>query len=137
MENNHPKKHVKNYNLWNEKKKIIDKETITPPFKEREIWWCSLGCNIGSEEDGKHEKFERPVIVFLRFTKNIFWAIPLSTQIYPKESHIHYTFECGGVVRVALIHQMRLISSNRLIKYISTISFDNFQIIRKFVRDLA
>lgn len=32
-------------------------------FKEREIWWCLLGMNVGHEQDGKNENFESPVSV--------------------------------------------------------------------------
>lgn len=32
-------------------------------FYEREIWWCSLGVNIGFEQDGTNDLFERPVLV--------------------------------------------------------------------------
>jgi hypothetical protein len=30
---------------------------------EREISWCALGAQVGFEQDGLNENFERPVIV--------------------------------------------------------------------------
>ncbi|MEK9183120.1 MAG: hypothetical protein AAB849_01275 [Patescibacteria group bacterium] len=30
-------------------------------FREGEIWWASLGINIGHEQDGKNQNFERPI----------------------------------------------------------------------------
>jgi len=39
-------------------------------FREREIWWASLGANIGYEQDGKHENFERPVLVLKKFSRH-------------------------------------------------------------------
>jgi hypothetical protein len=30
-------------------------------FREKEIWWACLGANIGFEQNGKNENFERPI----------------------------------------------------------------------------
>ena len=32
-------------------------------FREKEVWWAALGKNVGFEVDGKHELFERPVLI--------------------------------------------------------------------------
>ncbi len=29
--------------------------------------WCSIGINVGDEEDGKNELYERPVLVIKKF----------------------------------------------------------------------
>ena len=43
---------VKNFDGWNTKKKECHyKETVPPMFKEKNIWWISVGVNIGFEED--------------------------------------------------------------------------------------
>ncbi|MFA7169790.1 MAG: hypothetical protein WC178_02965 [Candidatus Paceibacterota bacterium] len=56
---------MKDYKNWhNLKLKIENNGTKKKKkFREREIWWCSLGENIGFEQDGKNEKFERPILV--------------------------------------------------------------------------
>ena len=52
----------KDFDKWNERKKALnDRERIL--FNPREIWWCSFGVNIGSEQDGSGDNFERPVII--------------------------------------------------------------------------
>ena len=48
--------------LWTHDKGVI--------FKQGEVWWCSLGLNLGEEIFGKGEKFSRPVLVFKKFTSN-------------------------------------------------------------------
>ena len=58
-------KEIKNWlelkiKIWPEKKEII--------FKRGEIWWCSLGFNVGEEIFGKGNKFTRPVLIFKKFT---------------------------------------------------------------------
>lgn len=46
----------KDFDGWNIKKKEINSKFHKPPmFKERDIWWISVGINVGFEEDGKHE----------------------------------------------------------------------------------
>ena len=37
--------------------------------KTREIWWASLGQNIGVEINGKNDNFERPVVIIKVFNK--------------------------------------------------------------------
>lgn len=39
-------------------------------FKQQELWWCSLGANLGEEIFGKGEKFTRPILIFKKFTAN-------------------------------------------------------------------
>jgi len=39
----------KDFDKWNMKKKKLDKNKRDLLFKEGEIWWCSLGVNIGEE----------------------------------------------------------------------------------------
>jgi hypothetical protein len=40
--------------------------TFSRYVHEREVWGCSLGANIGVEADGKHDNFERPVLVLMK-----------------------------------------------------------------------
>ena len=130
------KTYEKNFDSWNRLKKIIDCKVGIPPFKERQIWWCNIGRNIGSEEDGKGECFLRPVILFRAFSETIAWVIPLTTQPWPIDSRVHYTFVLHGMTRAAEMHQLRLISTKRLDRYMDTIAFCDFQKIRKLVAGL-
>jgi hypothetical protein len=52
----------KDFDRWNERKKRIDRHDDEILFHEREIWWSSLGVNVGSEQDGIAANFERPVL---------------------------------------------------------------------------
>lgn len=45
----------------------VDKSNLY--FYEKDVWWASLGANIGHEEDGKNKKFERPVLILKKFNK--------------------------------------------------------------------
>lgn len=59
-------------------------------FKEREIWWRSIGTNIGTEEDGKNAHFERPVLVLRKFNRDIFLGLPLTSTRKDHRYHFHY-----------------------------------------------
>lgn len=78
---NNKKEHPKDFDNWINKKKDCHYKTAKPPmFKERDIWWVSIGVNVGFEEDGKHEKFIRPVLVLRKFNRFMFLGIPMSTR---------------------------------------------------------
>jgi mRNA interferase MazF len=66
------------FNKWNDVKKIINKKENKVGFKEREIFWLRLGQNIGNEEFGKGNEFQRPVLVIKKLTKNIFIGVPFN-----------------------------------------------------------
>ncbi len=54
----------KDFDRWNNQKKVIQQlNNQGILFSEREVWWCALGENIGDEENGKNELFERPVLI--------------------------------------------------------------------------
>ena len=102
----------KNFDGWNQ----IKKRTHAGDFKDfvhaREVWWCSLGVNVGFEQDGKHDTFERPILVLRKFNKDIVLAVPLTTRIKKNPYNVIFTHE--GKEYSALISQVRLISTKRL-----------------------
>ena len=81
----------KNFKKWHSIKALLDKKKKEIYFKEREIWWCSLGLNIGFEQDGKNYRFERPVLILKKFSKDLFWALPSTSQ--DKTGEYYYQFK--------------------------------------------
>jgi len=69
----------KDFQRWHNKKAVIDEKETRVFFHEREIWFGRLGTNVGFEQDGKGENFGRPIIVFRKFNREVFWAVPLTT----------------------------------------------------------
>lgn len=128
---------INEFDLWNIRKKEVDERKSPNGFcYEREIWWCAIGKNVGSEENGKHENFERPVLIFRIFGPDTLWIIPLTTRPAIKESRKEYEFTCNGITRTADFAQLRLISNKRLLRYADIISYEDFQIIRRYLKDL-
>ncbi|MDP3764258.1 MAG: type II toxin-antitoxin system PemK/MazF family toxin [bacterium] len=114
----------KDFQKWHALKSNIEEHNKPPLFREQEIWWCSLGANIGVEEDGKNEFFERPILVLRKFNKEMFWGLPLTSK--KKEDKFHYFFILHGLERSAILSQLRLWSSKRLIRRLGKISDKQF-----------
>jgi len=108
----------KDFEKWNEKKSAIDRLGSVPLFHEREIWFAYLGANVGFEQNGKGPDFLRPVIVFKKFSNEIFWAIPLtrSRKILNKNNDRYYFgfYFVPGIESRAILSQVRLIDARRL-----------------------
>ena len=102
-------------------------------FREREIWWASIGANIGFEEEGKNEKFERPVLVLKKFGKEMLWALPLTSQ--DKTGKFYYQFEYEGKKYSIILSQLRTISSKRLSRKVRTLKEDDFMKIKKLMKE--
>lgn len=125
----------KDFQVWHNKKSHIDKISKRPFFHEREIWSCSLGVNVGFEQDGRGEDFLRPVIVLLKFNHEVFWAIPLTHT--NKESRFYFSFPFSDTeTSVALLSQIRLVDARRLSHKIGEISEENFIILKQKLRNL-
>lgn len=122
----------KDFQKWHNKKGEINRNQDIPYFYEREIWWCSLGLNIGFEQDGKNENFERPIVILKKFNKHIFWAVPLTSK--QKFGKYYYHFVFGNETSAAIVSQLRLISSKRLLRKIGMISESDFARIKKIVK---
>ena len=115
--------------------KIHKKDRKLNFIKEGEVYWCSLGENIGDEENGKGYNFRRPVLVFKKFNNSIFWGIPMSTKI--KDSNIYYIkVLLKDLEQSAMISQLRILDSKRLDLYIGYISKIDFLRIQDSVINL-
>ena len=101
----------KDYDSWNRQKKQANAVAVRPMFKEREVWWCSLGLNVGDEQDGKGGAFVRPVLVLKKFSRNVFIGIPMSTQL--KDSHFYYKIHFRGIDQSLILSQVRLMDAKR------------------------
>ena len=121
---------IDNFDKWNEVKKRIHLAERNVGFKEREIFWTRVGYNVGSEEYGKGNEFQRPVIVIKKITKELFFGIPLST-ILKEGSYFHvfsYTTSKGEEKRVcAMLLQLRVFDKRRLMGRIGMIPEEEYE----------
>ena len=124
----------KNFDEWNLHKKKIQETKFSEFVHEREVWWAAIGVNLGFEQDGKHQLFERPVLVLKKFNRDMALIIPLSTKLKNKPYCI--SFKHKDEEYSALISQIRLISTKRLLRKIYIMDERIFEVIRKEVKDM-
>lgn len=125
----------KDFNNWNEEKKRIHETEENRFYKAREIWWCSIGVNVGFEQDGTSQEFQRPVLVLKGFSRHVCWVIPLTTSKKKNPYHVSVG-EIEGRESFAIISQLRLIDTKRFTDRLAIVEEDKFEDIRKAVRFL-
>ncbi len=115
---------IKRFIDWIYTKIIIDK-TNRKNFiiNEGQVFWCSLGENIGYEQNGKGRNFRRPVLIFKKFN-NIFWGIPMSTK--NKDNKYYIKILLKNIEQSAMISQLRILDTKRLDEYIGYVSKTDF-----------
>lgn len=94
------------------KKDLHNKQAVPPLFKERDIWWVSVGVNVGFEEDGKDSNYVRPVLIVKKFNREIFLGVPMSTKLKDNKYYVPVTVK-KNLVSV-MISQIRVFSSKRI-----------------------
>ena len=104
-------------------------------FKERDIWWCSLGVNLGDKEDGKNEQFNRPVLILRKFNKNIFYGLPMTTRIKDNPYYLQVSFHDRQVS--VMLSQMRLFDRKRLQRKIGQLDKKDFEITKESFKGLC
>jgi mRNA interferase MazF len=122
--------HTKDFNGWNKVKVKINSDEKIPTFREREIWWCSTGVNVGVEQDGKNILYERPVLIIHKFNRRLFWGVPITSKL--KEFPFYYPIHYKGVdddvpkERRAILSQMRAYDSVRLTRPMGKLGHQQF-----------
>ncbi len=124
----------KDFDGWNARKKRMEVAEQKKFFHEREVWWCSLGVNVGFEQDGKNDLYERPVLVIQKFNRDILWAIPLTST--KKKGAYYFPISANKRESVAILSQLRLISSKRLQRRMYKLPNHTFQQLREQIQDL-
>ncbi len=114
----------KNFDVWNERKKMIHHGEPLLTFYEREVWWCRLGLNIGVEIDGKHESFQRPVIILHKFNRDMALIVPVTGKDKTTKFYVKVSGEDGKTYTACLSH-LKTLSFKRLIRKIGIVVFAN------------
>ena len=125
----------KEFNKWNILKQELHGRKKENYFKERDVFWVSIGVNVGFEQDGKGKIFSRPVLVMKKYNKNMFLGIPLSTQI--KQGSFFFEFLLNGKPSNALLVQTRVYDAKRLENKIGKINQEDFNNLKSRFRELV
>ncbi len=124
----------KDYRAWDKHKQTLNEQEKVPTFRERELWWCGIGANVGDEEDGKNKRYERPVLIVRKFNRHLFWGVPTSLQM--KDNPFYHAISFHGRQQSVLISQLRLWDSRRLSNKIGTLSRKQFNEVREAIKGL-
>ena len=116
---------MKDFDGWNKEKKKTSAhgECVLP--KKREIWWAKIGINIGVEEDGKNNLFERPVLVIKVFSRESFLGVPI-TSVDKTNKKYYFKIRYNDKDYFLILSQIRLMSTKRLLRIITKIESDVF-----------
>ncbi len=128
-------KNIKDFDGWNMRKKAIHNFGENKFYHPRDIWWCSLGINVGFEQDGVGVIKTRPIVIISGFSKSVCLVIPLTTS----QKNNKYYLKIGKIKNKkasAIISQIRLIDTKRLVKKMGVINKEKFEEIRKAVKGL-
>lgn len=125
----------KDFDGWNEKKKETQERREAPFYNQREIWWCTLGINVGFEQDGSGEEFRRPILILRGLSAHTCLAVPLTTSKRPHPLRPSIG-TVDGKEAFALLSQLRVIDTKRLVRKIGRLETSKFKAIKKAARDV-
>jgi len=122
--------YILNFKKWFKLKVFLLKfENNKVVFKQNDIWSCSIGMNLGEEIFGKGQKFNRPVLIFKKFTSNSFLGLPLTSK---EKSGSWYTkITLHGKNDWVILNQARILDKKRLTKRLGTLDDTDMRRIRK------
>ncbi|HEY4508470.1 MAG TPA: type II toxin-antitoxin system PemK/MazF family toxin [Candidatus Paceibacterota bacterium] len=128
-------KTVKRFLEWIGLKEKLHSVTAPPPlFREGEIWWCSIGENVGSEINGKSKLFSRPVLVFRKLSGGTFLGLPTTSQ--ERKGTWYVTITLGEIPSVVVLSQARVFDYKRLSTKIGQLESVEFKKVVKGFKDL-
>jgi len=115
----------KDFDRWSKQKAKLNDINVTLSFKEREIWVCYFGLNIGHEQDGDAKTFLRPVLILKKFPNKTFFAIPLTRT--PRFGKEYFTVVNDPRTSIALLSQGCVLDARRLVRRINIMSESEFE----------
>lgn len=127
MENN---EFIEKYNNWNVKKQNMHfSNNDELYFKESDIWWCSIGINIGSESYGKGGDFRRPILIIRKLSDDLCIALPLTSKI--KVGTWFVNILLNGENRTVMLYQIRTFNRKRFQRKIGEVSIKDFNKVKE------
>ncbi|MCX6735954.1 MAG: type II toxin-antitoxin system PemK/MazF family toxin [Candidatus Parcubacteria bacterium] len=125
----------KDFENWHKIKSEIHENERSKRYHAREVWWCSIGANIGFEQDGDGSEYQRPVLILKGLSKDTCLVIPLTTS--PNKHPMRIQAGIVGEKNASvIISQLRVVDTKRLTNKLGFIEKDIFENIRKAVKDM-
>jgi len=122
------------FDKWNNIKQKIEKKRTKIKFSQGNIYFMSIGHNIGYEVYGKKELFLRPVLVYRKLSSTSFIGIPLTSK--QKEGNYYFTFRyTNKTLSTALLNQIRVFDIKRAYYYDGYIKTKDFAKLRDKLKE--
>lgn len=119
-------KTIKRFLEWIRLKEKLHRSIFKPPLiTEGDIWWASLGENVGKEINGKSELFSRPVLIFRKLSRETFLGLPLTTQ--KRKGTWYISIRQGNKNVVVVLSQARVLDAKRLSSRIGSIDDEDMK----------
>ena len=126
---------IKRFLQWIALKEQLHTTAHQPPFvSERDLWWASIGENVGSEMNGKSDRFSRPVLILKKLAHGFYLVVPTTTQPRTGSWYVHVRMRDQG--EYVCLNQMRTVDYRRLSSKLGQIDTDDFDKVRNGFRQL-
>ena len=120
----------KDFSKWHIQKSILNDDKSRVFFHEREVWFASVGLNVGYEQDGKHDKCLRPVIIIRKFNNEICWCVPTTKKNRGGKYYYLFRYKKNQYTN-AILSQLRIFDVKRLEYKIGTVTESDFKEMKK------
>lgn len=122
------------YDNWNKVKKELANKEDKFFFKEGDIWWVSLGKNLGTESYGKGEVFRRPVLIIKKLNANSCIVLPLTSKNKTGTWFTDITFQ--GESKTVLLYQIRMINIKRFQRRLGVLDEGDYKKVKEKLKVL-
>jgi len=116
----------KDFQKWHGEKSVIHHDKKRPFFHLREVWFCSLGANVGFEQDGGGKRYLRPVLILRKFNNEVLWVLPFTKHKKKGKYYISIKVSNSELLSTVILSQIRLIDAKRLQYKIGDVSEKDF-----------
>ena len=124
----------KDFDTWNGQKKRVNNRTRIK-YHVREMWWCWIGLNVGSEQDGSGAEFRRPVLIVKGLSLETCIIVPLTKSTRDHPLRIKVGLVAGEEAR-AVLSQIKVIDVKRLAQRIGYLDQTIFDSVRKNIQKM-
>ncbi|KKQ21442.1 MAG: hypothetical protein US45_C0054G0001 [Candidatus Nomurabacteria bacterium GW2011_GWA1_37_20] len=125
---------MKDFTDWHKIKRKVELKENRINFQIRDVFSCSIGENVGFEQDGRGEEFLRPVVIIKKFNNEVFLGVPLTHT--KKEGKYYFSFNLNEGQSVAIVSQVRLFDAKRLKYKIGMINEKDFSVLKEKIKQL-
>jgi mRNA interferase MazF len=106
----------------------------SPLIREGDLWWLSIGENIGSEINGKSHLFSRPGVILKRLSYRLYLIAPTTSQ---KREGSWYAQIMQEKRHVSIcLHQIRVIDYRRLSNRLGKLDSNDFEKVKEIFLNL-